>query len=276
MKRICAAGLLGIFLLGGTKLLQAQSSKRDVSTIKPYEIAVSYNQTTNLIFPYSIKSVDRGNGSVIVQKAKGVNNILQAKATKKDFEPTNLSIVTADGKFYSFLLEYADVPPHLNISFAGLSPVQFSENPSNELEFEKESWQVRGTHRFMNKCSKQEEMRLQLQGILLSPTTMWYKLSVTNGSQVDFNMEYVRFFLRNKKQPRRTAMQEMEVFPIYTANTEKVNGLGKAEWIYGFSPFTVPPNKKLIIQTGEKANGRTLVLRVKSKTVLRARKLPNS
>lgn len=276
MKRIGVAGLLGIFLLCGKQLLQAQSSDREVRTIRPYEIAVSYNQTTNLIFPFSIKSVDRGSSAVIVQKAKGVNNILQAKATSKDFAPTNLSVVTGDGQFYSFLLEYAEEPPHLNISFAGLSPVQFPEKTGNEFTLERESCQVRGTSSFMNKSSKKEDMRLRLSGILLSPTAMWYKLAIANQSQVDFATDYVRFFLRDKKQARRTARQEIEIFPVFTSHTEKVNGLGKAEWIFGFEPFTVPPNKKLIIQTGEKANGRSLMLPIKSKTVLRARKLPNS
>jgi conjugative transposon TraN protein len=275
MNRLCAAGLLGVFFLMGIHLY-AQTAPSSTGTIDPYKIAISYYQTTNLIFPYAIKSVDRGSGAVIVQKAKGVDNILQAKAAQKDFEPTNLSVVTADGKFYSFLLAYADEPMHLNISFSIGEPVQFADEALNERKSEQESWQVRGTYGFMKVQRKQQDMRMQLKGIWFSENTLWYKLQFNNRSQVDFRTDYLRFFLRDRKRAKRTAIQETEMLPVYQSITRKIDGSGQAEWVIGFHPFTVPPDKKLIIQISEKGNGRTVILPVKSKIVLKARRLPNS
>lgn len=273
MERRRAVSLMGVLLLLMGAGSFAQSGKRIPSTIEPHAIALSYYQTTNLIFPYAIKSVDRGSGAVIVQKAKGVDNILQTKAAKKGFEPTNLSVVTADGKFYSFLLYYEDAPEHLTLNFSGGDPVQFANDAVNAKQLEQESWQVRGMYRFMGIQRKRQEMRLQLGGIWLSDNTMWYKLNLANRSQVDFRTDYVRFFLRDRKRSKRTAVQETEVFPVYVAATEKVGGLAQAQWIIGFMPFTVPPEKKLIIQVGEKGNGRTVVLPLKSTVVLRAKRL---
>jgi len=54
-------------------------------------------KTTNIIFPYSIVSVDIGSRDVLAQKAKGVENILQIKAARDSFPQTNISIITADG-----------------------------------------------------------------------------------------------------------------------------------------------------------------------------------
>ena len=275
MNRLCAAGLTGIFFLLGIHLY-AQTAEPSAGTIEPYEITTSYYQTTNLIFPYAIKSVDRGSGSVIVQKARSVENILQAKAAQKGFEPTNLSVVTADGTFYSFLVAYADKPSQLNISFAIGEPVQFSDGVLGERQLQQESWQVRGMRRFMRVQRKQQDIRLQLSGIWLSENAMWYTLKLNNRSQVDFRTGYLRFFLRDCKRSKRTAIQEIEVLPVYRSTTPKVGGLGQAQWVIGFHPFTVPPDKKLIIQVNEKGNGRTVILPVKSKVVLRARRLPNS
>lgn len=272
MKRFRVAGLMGIFVLIGAQLLQAQPA----STIEPFEIAVSYHQTTNLIFPYAIKSVDRGSGAVIVQKAKGVENILQAKATSKDFEPTNLSVVTADGRFYSFVLSYAEHPQHLNISFSDVQMVQVNGEVVNARQLEKESWQVLSMPPMLRVQRMEQEMQLQLTGIWLAEQTIWYKLRLSNRSQIDFTRDYLRFFLRDRKRSKRTAIQETEIFPVHQSLTERVDGLSQAYWIIGFSPFTVPPDKKLIIQVGEKAGGRTLVLPLKGRTVLRARKLPAS
>ena len=49
-------------------------------SIEPYSLQIGINKTTNLIFPYEIKSVDRGSRDVLVQKAKGIENVLQVKA----------------------------------------------------------------------------------------------------------------------------------------------------------------------------------------------------
>jgi len=273
MKRLCAVRLMGLLFLFVGKGSFAQEGEVLPAAIEPYAIAISYHQTTNLIFPYAIKSVDRGSGSVIVQKAKGVENILQAKAARKEFEPTNLSVVTADGKFYSFMLHYSEDPLHLNISYTGDDRIKFANDAPSVKQLEQESWQVRGMPRFMGVQRKAQEMRLQLGGIWLSENTMWYKLRLANRSQVDFRTDYLRFFLRDRKRSKRTAMQETEVFPSFQSVTEKVNGNEQSQWVVGFTPFTVPPEKHLLIQVGEKGNGRTVVLPVKSKTVLRAKKL---
>src|SRR5690606_25690571 len=152
-------------------------------------------------------------------------NILQAKAAKKGFEPTNLSVVTSDGTFYSFVLYYGDEPSHLNISFAGADPVQLTGETASERQLRQESWPVRGMYRFMGVQRKAQETRLQLGGIWLSEHTMWYKLNLANRSQIDFRMDYVRFFLRDRKRSKRTAVQETEVFPVYAATTDNINGL---------------------------------------------------
>src|SRR3546814_18758334 len=69
--------------------------------IEPGYLSVSYDKTTNLVFPYNIKSVDRGTRDVLVQKARNVENVLQVKAGHEAFTETNLTVITADGHLYS-------------------------------------------------------------------------------------------------------------------------------------------------------------------------------
>src|ERR1700754_4445378 len=116
MKK-CVIGIMGMFLLCISYISNAQQTELASLTINSDTISVGYYKTTNLIFPYAIKSVDRGSGDLLVQKAKGVDNILQLKAGKENFEQTNLSLVTGDGKFYSFIIDFAPQPSVLNLSF---------------------------------------------------------------------------------------------------------------------------------------------------------------
>ncbi len=72
------------------------------SVIDPFPLEVTTTKTTHLIFPFGIKTVDRGSRDIIAQKATGVENILQVKAARPDFESTNLTVITTDvsGRLY--------------------------------------------------------------------------------------------------------------------------------------------------------------------------------
>lgn len=265
---------MGLLFLFSSKSNFAQMGDAPVSSIKPYEIAISYDQTTNLIFPYAIKSVDRGSSAVLAQKAKGVENILQLKAAKTHFTTTNVSVVTADGKFYSFVLYYDERPSHLNINFAGGDPVQLTGQPSNAWQLERDACQVLSMPRFMGLHKSAQALRLRLHGIFLSDHHLWLKLRLDNGSQVDFQPAYVRFFLRDVKRTKRTALHETELLPVYLPPAKATKGLASSVWTVGFKPFTVPKHQRLIIQLGDDSGGRTLQMRIKSGWFLKARKLP--
>lgn len=273
MTRICAAGLMSFLFLFSHTITNAQDANPATATIKPYEIAVGYNQTTNLIFPYAVKSVDRGSGSVLAQKAKGVENILQLKAADQSFVPTNVSVVTADGRFYSFVLSYADQPPYLNISFAGSKPVQLAGETTNTHTLENEAFRVMGMPRFMGVKQIGQSLRLQLQGVFLSDNNLWLKLKMDNRSQVDFQPAYIQFFLRDKKRSKRTALNETEITPLYLPDDKMVRGNSSGTWPVGFTAFTVPRHQRLLVQVADQSGGRMIVLPIKSPRFLKARRL---
>ena len=245
-------------------------------SIEPYKIAVSYNKTSNLIFPFTIKSVDRGSSAILVQKAKGIENILQVKAAQTGFVTTNLSVVTGDGQFYSFIVEYAAEPLPLNMSFNKDTVNAFlSDAPLNEAELKVLADQVQLQPSFLHKKVKEQEMKLSLQSIYLSANAMWFKMQLNNHSLIDYTPDYVRFFIRDRKRSKRTAVQENKLQPLYVQPSFVVNGNQVVDIIYGFTPFTIPANRELIMQVAEQNGGRSLVLRISHKTILKARLLEN-
>src|SRR3954454_18344150 len=101
MKHYLTVCILALIQLSGNS--QTLSSP---SFIEPYPLEITFNKTTNIVFPFAIKSVDRGSANILVQKAGSVDTILQVKAGKEDFPETNLSVITTDGTLYSFLVHY--------------------------------------------------------------------------------------------------------------------------------------------------------------------------
>ncbi|CAN5389544.1 hypothetical protein BH11BAC5_BH11BAC5_23920 [soil metagenome] len=276
MKKHIEATITGIsvFLLSLISKAQDMPTTNIPKVIASYHLLVGYDMTSNLLFPYAVKSVDRGSAHILVQKAKGVENILQVKAAQKGFDQTNLSVVTSDGKFYSFLVDYAAMPGSLNLTFINDTVNAFlSSEPISEAELEKISKLVKIHPDFLHKKMTEQEMWLSLNAIYLSDSLMWFKIRLTNNSQITYLPEDVRFFIRDRKRAKRTARQERELWPVYFQPPAQVNGEQALDFVGGFPPFTIPASQELIIRVGERNGGRMLQLPIHYRTILKARRM---
>jgi len=249
----------------------------EVTYLMPYHLSITDHQTSNLIFPFAIKSVDRGSIDVVVQKAKGVDNILQVKAVKTDFVPTNLSIVTSDGKFYSVVLNYLEKPPVLNVSF---KPVVADENKAlvtgqvmNEAVCDAIRDSVDHLPEVMHRQEGKQKMELALHGIYLHQQAMFFKLSLLNQTAIDYPIASLRFFIRDHKQHKRSAIQETEIFPLFELPPLLIAGHGRRPLSVGLKAFTLPPRKELILQLREENGGRTLELKIPARLLMKARNM---
>ena len=82
-----------------------------LGVIEPYKMQVTYDKTSHLIFPTAIRYVDLGSEYLIAGKADDAENVLRVKASIRHFETeTNFSVITNDGSFYSFDVEYNEYP----------------------------------------------------------------------------------------------------------------------------------------------------------------------
>lgn len=278
MKKAGGVKILIVICLSIQTISRAQQNVVPLmsGSIEPYRITVSFNKTSNLIFPYAIKSVDRGSAAILVQKAKAVENILQVKAGQQGFASTNLSVITADGQFYSFLVSYSLEPSPLNMSFnKDTVKAKLSDASLNEAELERLSNHVASQHSFLHKKVKEQRMRLFLNGIYLSDSAMWFKLKLSNKSLIDYKPDNIQFLVRDKKRSKRSAVQENLFKPVYGQSSFIVSGNSDHEFVYGFDPFTIPSNQEFIIQVTEKNGGRALLLRISHRVILKAKFLEN-
>src|SRR5690554_2938309 len=109
----------------------AQNSIRTplaLGKIEPYQMEVTYDKTSHLIFPTGIRYVDLGSEYLIAGKAEDAENVLRVKASVRDFESeTNFSVITNDGRFYSFNVYYSSYPDALSYDLLTRSEEHTSE-----------------------------------------------------------------------------------------------------------------------------------------------------
>ena len=246
------------------------------AVIQSYPLSVTCFKTTTLVFPFAVKSVDRGSWDVLAQKAKGVENVLWVKAARREMEPTSLTVITPDGKLYSYLVEYAPNPTVLTLTYAGSEPsvamTSFHPLTSNESQLAAVARKVAGCKkRIRGKKAKNAGMTLRLKGLYIREDVIYCQFYLQNKTHLDYTIDQLRFTIIDRRQPRRTASQEREIKPLFTSgNTAAVKGRSEQTVVFALPKFTMPDQKYLTIQIMEQNGGRHLTLEVGNRTLVRA------
>lgn len=257
--------------------------------IPPFNLDVSFNKTTHIIFPSTIKSVDRGSGDIIAEKAEGTENILKVKANKQGFEETNLSIVTADGQLYSFLVNYTANPAYVTLNLGAhtaaspaemtsrpaafpVSPIKLENNVLNErqMKFAGE-WILEQKKMSLSMREKKNKIVFGLDGIYIKDEVIFYALSLQNKSNINFDVDFLRFYVRDKKVIKRSTTQEDEQVPLYIYNEQKILlGKHKTKEVVALPKFTIPDDKVLYVELFEKNGGRHMQLTISNQMIVGA------
>lgn len=276
MKNNRIGRILALFLL----VISGKAFSQNVQlfVIEPFPLEITYNKTVNLIFPFAIKSVDRGSRDVLAQKARGIENILQVKSAKKGFTQTNLTVVTSDGKLYSFVVSYADEPLQLNIELVSdqrpQAPSALFEKTNQAIIRQASGQAVADKDRLHRIRDSSDKARLSLSGLYIREDVIFYRLQLDNHSNISYDIENLRFFIRDKKRAKRTAIQEREVIPVHVhQDTATVGANTFHVFVFALDKFTIPDQKQLTIQLMEKNGGRHMELNVQNKAIVRAKPL---
>ena len=276
MKKISAAVIVWVFISILALKTQAQTNMPwQTKEIMSFRVTVTYSKTTNIVFPYAIVSVDIGSPDVLAQKAKGVDNILQIKAAKEYFQQTNISIVTADGNFTSFIVDYSAQPTVLNLFMApesGINPVVISSERMNQDKIEQYAMAAADAKvRFREIKDKSNKMLLCLNGIFVHEDLMFFRFKIANYSAINYDIDQLRLYIRDQKRARRTATQEIEIIPLAAYNhISKIPGNTHSTIVFAVEKFTIPDKKYLAVQLIERNGGRHVKLRIKNRNIIDA------
>ena len=252
MKRIvCLTCMIGIF----------------VSAIAQTSLCITTDKTTSLVFPFAIRHVDRGTQAVLVQPIKEVPNVLLVKAGAKEFPETNLSVVTEDGSIYSFLVCYT-INPSVWVYY-------LPENKKTTLATYANAIldNVRTIHGIKDKTW---DILAEIKGIYIKSDVIYYQLHLRNQSPLDYDIDLLRFYIRDKKKSKRTAVQENELKPLYVAgNTTQVKAFSNSVIVVALDKLTIPDAKYLAVQVMERNGGRHLFMKIGNRKILQAIPLPD-
>ena len=253
------------------------SAQNKTASIEPYRIDITASKTTNLIFPFAIQSVDRGTEDILVAKASGAENILHIKASRDSFPETNLTVITKDGILYSFIVRYNNSPVRLNIVFGKQDSAQVQLSGGNHQvdQMETVSKKILSKRKMYAHFSDQHsEIVLQLQGLYISSDVLFFQVSIHNRSNVSYETESIRFFIRDRQKAMRTASQETELVPLYESGIPcTIQAKHRKSIVIAVGKFSVPDNKYLELHLLEKNGDRDLGLKLNNTQIMQAKQM---
>lgn len=234
------------------------------SYIKPHNLQVTDNRTTNIIFPAEISSIDRGSERIVVQKSTG--NILRVKADSLFADTTNLTVITSDGKLYSFLVSYAASPAFLNIDL-GINESIVRDTALYALS-EKiiKAANNLGGIRYSNGM-----VRLSLAGIYATGEIIGCKLRIENTSSLSFETGRLRCYVIGSHKIKRRPGQQSEILPLLVYPVSSIVKEKQALLMVLFLPkAALRTGQALQIDLSEKNGERQLSLHINNRFILRS------
>lgn len=260
--------------------------------IPSYGIEVTYDKTSNLIFPSPIERVDLGSANLVGGKFPGAENILRIKAAVRGFKvETNFSLVTSDGVFYSFNVRYADEPAKLNINVQDLIYSTYTGNANEQVSiYRKELGKSnpRLVEMIMKAIYKQDRRIIKdigakafgiqclLKGIYAHESLLYFYTDIKNTSCINYDIDFIRFKIVDKQVMKRVAIQEIPIIPVEIYNNVTVIEGGKHERsVFVFEKLTIPDDKLLLVEIFERNGGRNYSFKISNSDLMLARGIEN-
>lgn len=261
-------------------------SKLRAGKIEPYWLTITYDKTTHIIFPSKIKYVDLGSDNLIAGKADEAENVLRVKASVADFDTeTNFSVITEDGRFYSFDVFYSKYPATLNYDVEKMLQSRLKEK-LNDVLFE----DLGGSNQpslieavmktIYNKNKKfirhigsySFGISFLLKSIYIYNGKYFFHTELKNSTNVPFPIDFMTFKIVDKKTSKRTAVQENDLIPIrlYLPLTD-VPDNGHERNVLLLDQFTLADDKVLVIEIFERNGGRHQRIEVENLDLIHAR-----
>lgn len=255
MKKILL--IMTLILIG--RLVQAQDTAY-----------ISQDKTTALFFSSPVALLgapgkhilinNRGNGVVTIKASRAMTRLqvldVQVVSTKKVYR---IPVVYSYGRA-GRRIEYDRSVIKVSLSN---SPIRTEQVIARQL--------VQGKRSNIATHEKSGGIKAWINKISLAGKRIFLRLDVRNESNLPYDIDFVRFYIRDRKTVDRTATHEQEIMPQYST-LGKHNAVTKgrdAARVFAFKRFSLSEDEILCIEVYERTGNRHLYLKIKPKHLSR-------
>lgn len=144
---------------------------------------------------------------------------------------------------------------------------------NDTLKVDQHIQKIVNTHLGKIESDANGKVKVQLSKVLISGDSLFLKLQIANRSNLNYEIDFIRFYVRDLKTNKRTVTQEQELYTIASQNKQKhILKAGEAlKDVFILKQFPISKTSALFIEVYEKNGSRQLYLKVKQKHILKAK-----
>lgn len=238
------------------------------------ELKVMYinkDVSTHFIALEEISYVDISNNKIVGDIPIG--NVLRLKPIEEG--ANGIVTIVTESYFVQYMLVYTDeldkVYTRHNIQYSELRSLMDPEKVLTKADmYDYAGKMFVQKKRYYDVSTVSKRLKVTLNNIYTVDKYFFIDLSLKNRSNIQFDIDQIRFKVEDKRMTKATNLQSVEIKPIIIYlddNSFKKNYRN----IFVFEKFTFPEDKVFSIEISEKQiSGRTILLRISYADVLRA------
>jgi hypothetical protein len=228
---------------------------------------ISRDKTTALFFKSAVKLISKSTSDFdITQKEDALITI---KALDTDFSPTKINVQEiSTAKIYHIPVEYSYGRAGRRIEVGGQPAMTVKVIKTSDYNYGAVVTQLAtGKRKDVVDHEKTGGVKAWVDKLSLAGNRVFFRLDIRNKSNLPYEIDFVRFYIRDLKTVARMATHEQEILPLITTLHKKTAIAHKQEIakVFGFHRFSLSEDQALNIELYEKNGNRHLYLQIKQK-----------
>ena len=238
------------------------------------ELKVMYinkDVSTHFIALEEISYVDISNNKIVGDIPVG--NVLRLKPIEEG--ANGIVTIVTESYFVQYMLVYTDeldkVYTRHNIQYSELRSLMDPEKVLTKADmYDYAGKMFVQKKRYYDVSTVSKRLKVTLNNIYTVDKYFFIDLSLKNRSNIQFDIDQIRFKVEDKRMTKATNLQSVEIKPIITYLGD-ISFKRNYRNIFVFEKFTFPEDKVFTIEISEKQiSGRTIILRISYADVLKA------
>lgn len=218
-------------------------------------------------------------GEYLKTHAEDSENIVRMIAATGKVEEfprqTNVSLATEGGKFYTFNVDYRQQPEAFVYEIGEKRPekkanVILTDNIIPAGERDQVMSRVYNAKRgIFNKGIVRNKIVFSVNNLHIYDNLLLFTFEIENKSKLPYDIDYIRYYIIDKKTAKLTASQEVDQQALFSENySPRIEGNGRMKYVIAFDKFTIPDEKVFRIEINEKNGGRHVLFDLENSDIV--------
>ncbi|QQL49959.1 DUF4138 domain-containing protein [Mucilaginibacter ginkgonis] len=224
-------------------------------------VYVSQDKVTALFFDHPVRLVSNPQQAVSIDEKEP--GLLTIRAVAPLTHPATIVINNArDNEVYHLPVVYSFGRAGRSMYIHGSKRQDLRRKTATSLNAALASVLLTGGRSDVAGHKREGKIKAWVNKVSIAGNKLYFRLDVRNKSNLPYDIDFIRFYIRDKKTVARVATHEQEVVPLFktTSLSSGISPHGESAYAFGFPRFPISGDQLFSVEIYERHGNRNLVI----------------